>query len=113
MKIVNLTPHDVKVYDADAKSVIRVYPASGKIARVKSQAVVVGEANGIEVVRTKFDEIVDLPGPQPGTKYIVSLLVLQAAAGTRDDLIGPDTGFASVVRDAEGNILGVRRFQVL
>jgi hypothetical protein len=36
--------------------------------------------------------------------------VAQAVAG-RDDVVAPDTGPESVVRDAEGKIIGVRRFQ--
>lgn len=113
MPIINLTPHDVIVYDMDGKHIIRTYPASGTIARVKSSTEIVGEADGIPVARTTFGEIEGLPVPQPGTKYIVSLLVLQAAAGKRDDLIGPDTSPGSVVRDESGQIIGVRRFQIL
>lgn len=113
MKIINLTPHDVHVYDADGKQIIRTYPASGKVARVKSSTEITGEVDGILVARTTFGEIEGLPDSQSETFYIVSLLVLQAAAGKRDDLIGPDTGPGSVVRDENGQILGVRRFQVL
>lgn len=113
MNIVNLTPHDIRIYDADGKNIIKTYPASGTVARVKSSTEIVGEVDGIEIVRTTFGEIEGLPNPQPGTIFIVSLLVLQAAAGKRDDLIGPDTGPGSVVRDAERQIVGVRRFQVL
>ena len=113
MDIINLTPHDVHVYDADGKNIIKTYPASGTVARVKSSTEIVGKVDGIEIARTTFGEIEGLPDPKPGTMYIVSLLVLQAAGGKRDDLIGPDTGPGSVVRDAEGQIVGVRRFQVL
>lgn len=113
MTIINLTPHDVCIYDTEGKTVIKTYPASGTVARVKSSTKIVGEIDGIPVARTSFGEIEGLPVPQPGTKYIVSLLVLQAAAGKRDDLIGPDTGPGSVVRDESGQIIGVRRFQIL
>jgi hypothetical protein len=113
MKIINLTPHDVHIYDVDGKTVIATYPASGTVARVKSSTEIVGKVNGIAIARTAFGEIEGLPDPQPGTKYIVSLLVLQAAGGKRDDLIGPDTGPGSVVRDENGQIVGVRRFQII
>jgi len=113
MNIVNLTPHDVRIYDAEGKNVIRTFPASGTVARVKSTTEIVGEVDGIAVAKSTFGEIEGLPAPQPGTKYIVSLLVLQAAARQRDDLIGPDTGPGSVVRDENGQIIGVRRFQVI
>jgi hypothetical protein len=113
MNIINLTPHDIKVYDAEGKNVIRTYPASDQVARVKSKAAVVGEVDGIPVVETRFSEITGLPDEQPDTVYIVSLLVLQAMEGDRDDLIAPDTGPGSVVRDENGQIIGVRRFQVI
>ena len=113
MDIINLTPHDIRIYDAEGKNVIATFPASGTVARVKSSTEIVGEVNGIEIACTTFGEIEGLPDPQPGTKYIVSLLVLQAAAGKRDDLIGPDTGPGSAVRDESGQIIGVRRFQIL
>ncbi|MBO8164674.1 MAG: hypothetical protein H0Z34_13315 [Brevibacillus sp.] len=113
MTIINLTPHDVHVYDAEGKTAIKTYPASGIVARVKSSTEIVGEVDGIAVAHITFGEIEGLPNPQPGTKYIVSLLVLQAVDGKRDDLIGPDTGPGSVVRDESGQIVGVRRFQVL
>lgn len=113
VNIINLTPHDVHVYDAEGKRIIRTYPASGIVARVKSSTEIVGEVDGIPVARTAFGEIEGLPDPQSDTKYIASLLVLQAAAGKRDDLIGPDTGPGSVVRDESGQIVGVRRFQIL
>lgn len=113
MKIVNLTPHDVHVYDENAQNIIRTYPASGTVARVKSSTEIVGEVDGVPVARTAFGEIEGLLEPQQDTKYIVSLLVLQAAAGKRDDLLAPDTGPQSAVRDESGQIIGVRRFQVL
>ena len=113
MDIINLTPHDVHIYDETGKTIIRTYPASGTVARVRSTTEIVGEVDGIEIARTTFGEIEGLPDPQPDTKYIVSLLVLQAVGGKRDDLLGPDTGPGSVVRDESGQIIGVRRFQVL
>lgn len=113
MPIINLTPHDICVYDADGKHIIRTYPASGTVARVKSTTEIVGEIDGIAIARSAFGAIEGLPDPQPGTTYIVSLLVLQAASGKRDDLIGPDTGPGSVVRDENGQIVGVRRFQII
>lgn len=113
MNIINLTPHDVHIYDAEGKNVIATYPASGTVARVKSMTEIVGEVNGVAIAKSTFGEIEGLPDPQPDTKYIVSLLVLQAAAGKRDDLIGPDTGPGSVVRDENGQIIGVRRFQII
>ena len=47
-----------------------------------------------------------------GVIYIVALLVAQVLAGTRTDIICPDTGPDSAVRDEKGMIAGVRRFML-
>jgi len=72
-KLVNLTPHEIKI---------------------------VGEDGDVE----------GLPEPQSNTVYIVSTLVAQAVPH-RDDIIAPDTSPQGVVRDSEGKIIGVKRFQ--
>jgi len=43
MNIINLTPHDVHIYDAAGKNVIATYPASGTVVRVKSMTEIVGD----------------------------------------------------------------------
>jgi len=47
---------------------------------------------------------------EPIDYYIVSSLVAQALRG-RNDIIAPDTSPNNVVRDENGNIIGVKRFQ--
>jgi hypothetical protein len=83
------------------------------VARATSNTEVVGEVNGIEVVKSTFGSVTGLPEPAEDTIYIVSLLVLQALKGQRTDVVGPDTGPESAVRDADGRIVGVKRFQRL
>lgn len=115
MNFINLTPHTVNVVDADGNTILSVAP-SGNVARVATQQTVVGNIAGIDIVRTVFGDVDGLPAPQPDTVYIVSTLVLQAlidAGISRDDVVAPDTSPASAVRDNAGNIIGVRRFQVL
>jgi hypothetical protein len=71
---------------------------------------------GIPVVKTVFGDVAGIPEPQEGTTFVVSTLVLQAlkeSGAIRDDLVSPDTGNESVIRDDDGKIVGVRRFQVL
>jgi hypothetical protein len=109
MGVINLTPHTINIVGADG-TVAKVYPPSGQQARVSSRAEVVGAVDGVPIVRTVFGELSGLPEPQEGTLFIVSSVVAQAVAG-RDDVVAPDTGPESVVRDAEGKIIGVRRFQ--
>ena len=108
MKIVNLTPHDIVVIAEDG-SEIRRYPASGQVARAKTETVVVGEIDGVPVARQAFGDVQGLPDPQPDTLYIVSMVVGQALGGSRTDVLGPDTSPAGAVRDAEGRIIGTRR----
>lgn len=105
MKIVNLTPHTVSVVDAD-NQVIREYPSTGS-ARISTVSEVIGEIDGISILKTKFGKIEGLPDPDGKTTYIVSMPVAQAVSG-RDDIIAPDTGPTAYRID--GKIIGVRQF---
>jgi len=60
---------------------------------------------GVEVTvdSTQFGAVEDLPAPVAGLVYIVSRFVAEAAGG-RDDLYFP----GSLVRDAQGNIVGCK-----
>src|SRR5690606_32558987 len=105
--LVNLTQHDIVVRREDG-SELRV-PPSGVVARVTVTAEPVGTFAGVPVVRTRYGEVEDLPAPRGGVQYIVSSLVRNAATG-RTDLISPDTGPESAIRDDDGRIVAVRRF---
>lgn len=104
MCLVNLTPHDVIVFNG-AGETLAVWATSGAQARVvEEQApcepLVVG---GVEVPLIELSytpEIIGLPDPRPGTGWIVSRLC--AAASQRDDLYFP----IDEVRDAAGEIVG-------
>jgi len=108
MKIINLTPHAVVVRMEDGD---RVFEPSGTVARVAVTSTPVGEVDGIPVVAQTYGEIEDLPDPQPGVVYIVSMVVRQAAkeAG-RTDVVSPDTSPAGAIRDEQGRIVAVRGF---
>ncbi len=111
-KLVNLTPHALVVYDESGKTPLATLEVAGKMARVKTLAlddgVVEIDGRTVPVVATTFGEVEDLPDPKPDTTYVVSILVVQALRGRRSDVVAPDTGPASVVRDGAGQILGVR-----
>lgn len=115
--LINLTPHVLTLYDESGqKEFSRIAPA-GQVARVKTTATIVGKVSidGIEVpvVETNYGAIENLPDSKLDTIYIVSILVIAALRQqgiSRNDVVAPDTGPESVVRDAEGRILGVRRF---
>ena len=109
MKIVNLTPHDVKLFHEGKE---HVFPNAGVIARVASSSEFSHSVNGLPVHKTIYAEVENLPEPQDGVIYIVALLVAQVLAGTRTDIVCPDTGPDSAVRDNKGLIAGVKRFMV-
>lgn len=104
-QIINLTPHTIKVVNAD-NEVIREYPASGTLARVATIAKVVDTIDGIPVMETTFGDVTGLPDFQEGIVYLVSLVVAQAV--NRRDLICPDTG-PTAYRE-NGLIVGIRNF---
>jgi len=110
----NLTPHEVVIMDSENNIVAKI-PPSGKIARVATREKVVGNINGVPIVTTEYGAVEGLPDPQPGTVYIVSLVVLQALAGKRHDVVAPNTAPRGVgaVRDSQGRIIGTRSFIVL
>jgi len=104
-KFINLTPHDITVV-ADGREM--KIPASGQVARVATTEKVVGEIDGIPIIKREFGEIENLPAPTGGTVFIVSSLVLSAVKN-RTDVVAPDTG-ATAVRDDKGQIVAVTRF---
>ena len=111
--IVNLTPHPLHLYlhlSKEDGEVITIAPTA-PAARVSSVTEEVSKINGIPVTRTTFGAVEDLPDPEEGTIFVVSMLV-QQAANHRSDLYRPDTGPQNVVRDGEGKIIGVRALAI-
>ena len=107
MIVINLTPHKIVVRDGETV----VFPPSGTVARVSAVSKEVGTVNGIPVVRTEFGAVEGVPEPKPNTIYIVSSVVAQALKERRD-LVAPDTGPQSAIRDENGRIVGIKRFQI-
>ena len=117
-KFKNFTPHTVNIYDADGKNIILSIPVEtdtdGKPVSIRVSEITepADPINGIPTVTKSYGECIGLPPYEPGVILIVSVIVLQAdTERQRSDLICPDTGTESAVRDAKGIILGVRRFQ--
>lgn len=106
-KLVNLTPHAINVAGTDGEVVLTV-PPGGVIARVTTSQEVVGNIDGIDVVKTTFGTVEGLPEPTAGTTYVVSSLVL-GRCQDRDDVVAPDTGPTAIRKD--GQVVAVRRFQ--
>lgn len=109
-EIVNLTAHDVTIFGDDGEIIATIKP-SGIVARIEEQSVDDGDINGIPVVRTQYGDIKDLPDPAPGRVYIVSTIVAQQLGGKRPDVLAPDSGPGSAVRDEYGRIKGIMRLR--
>ena len=107
--MLNRTPHAVVVF-VDGTS--HIIPASGIVARATSlpqeqEAPFAHE--GVEipcVTPPNFGGAEGIDGEEP---ILVSALVAPIAATVRAGIYSPDTGPGSVVRDGQGQILGVRR----
>lgn len=102
MNFVNLTPHAIKLNDGT------VFEPSGIVARVAADLQEVVKVSGVQFFRQTFGEVEGLPEEIPGTRYIVSAMVL--AASYRNDLIAPATSHKDVVRNENGQIISVPGF---
>jgi len=134
MKILNLTPHPLILLmdhpegeiegttGTGPSAVFSRYrkvaeiPPAGPVARAAQREEVVGsvpvEGTEIPVVRMSYGEPQDLPEPEEGTMYFVSVLTAQAAAASgrrTDDLLFSGKS----VRNREGRIIGILSFAQL
>lgn len=101
--LVNLTPHPIDILDGSSGEPITSIPQSGSVARVGTERAIIGEVEGIDIYKTTFGEVQDLPEPIEGTYYIVSALVMSALPD-RADLLSP----GELVRDEDGRVIGCR-----
>lgn len=113
MKVVNLTKHSIIVRTPNGD--IEFTP-SGQVAHVTAMQEIVGDVNGISIVKTTFGQVEGVPDPAGDTIYLVSTgdtiylvstLVAQALAG-RSDIIAPDTG-PTAIRVESSNEKGEMR----
>ena len=106
VRLVNLTQHDVVLYDDTDQVVLRV-PVSGRFARLGERrtggAALPSPAGPLPVVVIGYDErIVGLPDPETGVAFVVSRIT--AAARPRADVYFQ----LDEVRDSDGRIVGCR-----
>lgn len=104
-QIKNLTPHAVNILIDNDES-ITIEP-EGVIARCDQTNAPAGyiktEYGNIQLSKTWFGKVYDLPTQEKDTCYIVSRLVMQACP-ERNDLLVPN----EIVRDEGGNIIGCK-----
>jgi hypothetical protein len=120
VKLINLTPHALRIRVEESGEAIAlesdiVIDPTAPAARVRQESVVVGHINDIPVKMSKFSDVKNLPEPQDGVVYIVSMLVSQRAH--REDVVGPNTSPKEDIRYPEGHKLAgltfaVRGFQI-
>lgn len=102
---VNLTPHDVVVCDREYNP-YKCFRATGKVARINENINLVEVFGGVSLYRHEYREVLDLPDPVPGTRYIVSGVVRRAFP-ERKDLVTPNK---FVKRPGSEVIVGCRSF---
>lgn len=98
--IINLTPHELNVYDADGNWKFNLAPTYPP-ARVEEDRGQIGEVAGVPIWFTSFGEVEDLPEPEEDTIYIVSRMVKDRVP-LRDDVLCPGTA----IREGSGKIVG-------
>lgn len=110
IRLVNLTPHVVNVLSAAGET--RSIPPDGRVVRIaESDLTISDNFDWVRIVDRQYGGCSELPDPEPGTIYIVSLPALMALHVTgqhRDDVVAPDTG-SSAIRES-GKITAVCRF---
>ncbi len=103
-RLVNLTPHDIHILNQDG-DVLMVLPSMG-VARGITVKHTVEIIRGISIYRFHPIELIDLPIPTPGVRYIVSRITAHTALylgrSTRDLLIP-----AHIVRE-DGEVVGCK-----
>lgn len=87
MKVINLCPHDVHVYNENGQ-LVKCYEQSGQVARVAFTKYTVDYVDGFPVEVRRGKKVVNLPEPEEGTIYIVSEVTLNECRD-RMDLIAP------------------------
>ncbi len=105
MKIINKTPHDIKLFLKDGS--IKLFKTEGVI-RTTVESMKVDNIGEYEIYKNKYGAVNDLPPYEEGTYYIVSRIVAEACKDRNDLLLVNDT-----VRDEDGKIIGCKSFSKL
>jgi len=83
VRIINLTPHELNVYDSEGKIILSIPPQRDvAIPRVQVRSEIVGEIEvdgvRIPVRRVVYGDVENIPPEREGTIYVVSTLVTLA-----------------------------------
>ena len=102
MTFVNLTPHTITIRVADTDRAIQ---PSGRVASVQLRCDDEELYDGVPCLRTRANELTNLPPPQYGIVYLVPFVVAQLAH--RRDVVCIDPG-PSTERATDGRVLAAR-----
>lgn len=108
MKIVNKTPHIVRVQAKEGGEIVEFLPDETP-ARASQTNEYLGEIGGLPIFSVKYGQVEGLPPFEEGTYYIVSAILRDAASAagrTTKDLLIPDSGPTAVRKD--GLVYAVR-----
>lgn len=118
-KVINLTPHDINLFDPSGSKRILTIPSQG-VVRAKMETEPLGilytdDGIALPIVNATYGPP---EGPLPEFSDEVAIIVSHIAAQSilshhpewTGHILVPDTGPGSVVRDENGRILGVRQF---
>jgi len=108
MVIINLTPHDINLLDADNNEIC-VFEKSENPVRVTVEREKVSnlyiDGHYVPVYKSIFGQTENLPEPNDDEVFIVSRIVAEANSNRKDLYVVEDT-----VRDAAGRIVGCHGF---
>ena len=116
MPFVNLTPHEITIYDQTKSEVVLRVAPSGQPLRIPMEMGEVAVCDGVPIRSTAYLAAFELPTPEADTVFIVSNVVLAALRDhglDRTDFAAPDNSPFGAVRDGQGNLLGVTGLQQL
>jgi len=109
MKLINATPHQLKIEDSGGQ-IITLDP-SNIVARLAANRTACGTVGDITLYATTYGDLTPLPPPDGESFYIVSLLyltALRATGDTRQDVASP----GELIRDLSGNVIGCRGLSI-
>lgn len=103
MKIVNLTPHPLRLQRTDGSFMNLPKPVGEAIPRRSTQVEQQGDLGGLPVYKTVLGPVEFAPAPCEDTIYVVSRMVVDALPD-RSDLFAP----GEAIRDADGKVVGAK-----
>lgn len=117
MKLVNLTPHIVRVYlgtqdhpdpHATPSADWLILPVTGDVVHIEQSRDQRHSVCGVPMLRWVYGRVTGAPDPQPGVTYVVSYMVGRQLC--RPDMVSPDTRHNPIF-DENDKLYAVRRFQ--